>query len=192
MVKRRASRTKIFNLIVFALILLITIFGLRSWLLYNYPLKYENLIEKYSEEFNIDKIYIYSIIKTESGFNPDSTSNLGARGLMQIMPDAFDWIKLKLNDESEITYDEMYDIENNIKYGTFLIDYLYEEFGDIKLAAAAYHAGRGQVNSWLDNPEYSEDGVSLLEIPTNDTRHYVDKIEKAIRVYEFLYEFNKS
>ncbi|WP_418416973.1 transglycosylase SLT domain-containing protein, partial [Alistipes ihumii] len=39
---------------------------------------------------------LFSVIKVESGFNKDAVSSVGARGLMQLMEDAYDWIKYRL------------------------------------------------------------------------------------------------
>ena len=152
-----------------------------------HPIKYENYVERYSREYGVDKYLVYAVIKTESGFKPDAVSNVGARGLMQIMEDTFDWIKFKIDDD-ETVYFDMYDPECNIRYGCYLLGYLYEEFGNVETAMAAYHAGRGQVNEWLDDPDISRDGIHLDRIPISDTAHYVDKINKAMNHYINLYE----
>ena len=47
-----------------------------------YPIEYSEYVDKYSEEFGVDKAVIYAVIRTESGFRPDVTSSAGARGLM--------------------------------------------------------------------------------------------------------------
>ncbi len=152
-----------------------------------YPKKYSQSIEKYAKEFDIDEDILYAIIKTESDFKPDVTSNVGARGLTQVMNDTFDWIKNKLGD-SETVYDDMYNAEDNIRYGAFLIGYLYEEFGSYETAAAAYHAGRTATGKWLKKSESSSNGVTLNTIPVNDTRHYVNKVMKSFNMYKKLYK----
>lgn len=155
---------------------------------YIYPLKYEELIDKYSSEYEVDKYLIMAIIKTESGFNEKATSNVGARGLMQIMPDAFDWIKMKLNDDDNVTFDDMYDPETNIKYGTYLISFLYNRYNSESLAAAAYHAGMTKVDDWLeDNTITNNDGNIIENIPSKTTAHYVDKVTNALQSYRNLY-----
>lgn len=152
-----------------------------------FPIKYENYVERYSRENGLDKYFVYAVIKTESGFRPDAVSDVGARGLMQIMEDTFDWLKFKQGDESAVYYD-MYDPQTNIRYGCYLLGYLMEEFGDIETAAAAYHIGRGRVNEWLGDSSISSDGVHLDVIPASDTAHYVSKITKAVEIYKRLYD----
>lgn len=154
---------------------------------YIYPLEYSSYVEQSAAETGIDKYLIYAVIKTESGFDENAESNVGARGLMQIMEDAFDWVKFRMGDERDIGYDDMYDPRYNIEYGSYLIKLLYEEYGDEATALAAYHSGRGSVNEWLDDPKYSKDGKTLDEIPSSTAKHYVNKVMTAYEGYTNLY-----
>lgn len=161
---------------------------------YVYPMDYHHyssLVDQFSSSTGIDRYLIYAVIKTESNFDPEATSDVGARGLMQIMEDAFEWVKFRMNDDSDISYDDMYVPYNNIKYGSYLLKLLYEEYGDVETAVAAYHSGRGSVNEWLKNEEYSSDGKTLDKIPSETTAHYVSKVMKAYDAYKNLYEQDK-
>lgn len=158
---------------------------------YIYPMDYyhySGFVDQFSSSTGIDRYLIYAVIKTESNFDPEATSDVGARGLMQIMEDAFEWVKFRMNDDSDISYDDMYVPYNNIKYGSYLLKLLYEEYGDVETAVAAYHSGRGSVNEWLKNEEYSSDGKTLDKIPSSTTAHYVNKVMKAYEAYTNLYE----
>lgn len=158
---------------------------------YIYPIKYGSFVEKAAYETGIDKYLLYAVIKTESNFNTEAESDVGARGLMQLMEDAFDWVKFRMEDERDVSYDDMYTPEYNIEYGSFLIMLLYEEYGDVETAVAAYHSGRGSVNDWLKDKAYSSDGKTLDEIPSSTTAHYVSKVMKAYEGYTNLYESDK-
>lgn len=188
---RRRKRNKK-PLIIAISVTAAAILAIGGYLLYGmyiraeHPLEYRSYVEKYAAQNRLDKYLVYAVIKTESGFNPSAESNVGARGLMQIMEDTFEWVKYKSDDEDAVYYD-MYDAETNIKYGCMLLGYLMDEFGNVEAAAAAYHAGRGNVNSWLADKRYSSDGVHLETIPISDTAHYVDKIKKAMSTYVKLY-----
>lgn len=178
-----------FLLVIFLVALAFGIFNIENICKkYIYPMEYEDFVNQHSLSTEIDKHLIYAVIKTESNFNPDATSNVGARGLMQIMEDAFEWVKFRMNDESDISYDDMYDPYYNIKYGSYLLKLLYEEYGNTETAVAAYHSGRGSVNEWLKNKEYSSDGKKLDKIPSETTAHYVDKVMKSYEAYSNLYE----
>ena len=58
----------------------------------NYPRQYEETVTKYSVEYGVPEYVIYAVIRTESGFDSGARSGAGALGLMQIMPDTFDWM----------------------------------------------------------------------------------------------------
>ncbi len=150
-----------------------------------YPQKYTEYVEKYSADFGIDKNLLYAVIKTESSFRPDAVSSADAVGLTQITPETFEWLKTKLGEEDENL--SLTDPETSVKYGAFFLSYLLDEFGNTDTAVAAYHAGRGRVNEWLEDKNLSPDGVNLAVIPIDETAHYVKKINKALNVYNNLY-----
>ena len=108
------------------------------------PIKYEESVSKYSEAYNVPEPIIYAVINTESSFQPDALSSKGAIGLMQITPTAFEWLCMK----EGTTRDHLllYDPDTNIKYGTFMLSLLQNEFKNWETVFAAYNAGRGRVN----------------------------------------------
>lgn len=179
-------------IITLALILALIFAGIKGYDLVQrkiYPLEYTTLVEKYSAEYGIDPLLIYAVIKTESNFKADAVSNVGARGLMQMMPDTFDWVNTKLK-KSDVDFDDMYNPDANLRYCCYLLQYLLNEFGDAETALAAYHAGRTAVNKWLKDQEYSSNGENLHTIPINDTDHYVSKVMKSYAKYKKLYGEN--
>lgn len=195
MVKKTKSGGKIFLAAAIVLIALIVLFfgsaiynfAREKYLLSAYPTQYTDYVEKYSGENDIDKFLVYAIIKTESNFNSDAVSEAGARGLMQIMSDTFDWIKYRLGDGDEVVFDDMFDPEQNIRYGCYLIGYLLDRFKTTDLSVCAYHAGAGNVEAWLNNENYSSDGAKLDVIPISDTEHYLNKVNKSYDIYKNLY-----
>ena len=153
-----------------------------------YPTRYSEYVDRYAELYGLDKYFVYAVIKTESNFDPNAESEVGARGLMQLMEDSFDWVKYRMGDSADnAEYGDMYDPEVNIRYGTYLLKLLVEEYGRADTAAAAYHTGRGNVNSWLCDSRYSSDGESLDDLPSSVTRHYVNKVMTAYEGYTNLY-----
>ena len=155
-----------------------------------YPLKYSELVEKYSAEYNLDEAFVYAVIETESGFNKDAVSEVGARGLMQIMPDTFKWLKSKTGEK--LSEDALFEPEVSIRYGCFLLRYLLDEFENEKTALAAYHAGIGRVKKWLKDPEYSDDGKTVARIPYETTKNYTDKVMKTYHRYIKLYDLTEA
>lgn len=153
-----------------------------------YKVEYAELVEKYAAATQLDKYFIYAVIRTESNFDEKATSNVGARGLMQIMEEAFDWVKYRMNDERDITYADMYTADFNIEYGSHMLMLLKEKYGSEELAIAAYHGGMTTVDNWLSDKNISKDGITIDEIPSDATRHYVNKVMKAWEAYKNLYE----
>ncbi|MBR2079797.1 MAG: lytic transglycosylase domain-containing protein [Clostridia bacterium] len=174
------------SIIILSVMGVLVFFSSRSVLKTLYPLKYTEFVEVYSKENNLSEDFVYAVIKCESSFKPDAVSYVGARGLMQIMPDTFDWIKGRLKDTIE--YDDMFSAEYNIRYGCHLYGYLMEKYESEKLAVAAYHAGMGNVDKWLSDEEYSSDGKSLDDIPFPSTKKYVTKVIETKKIYQKLYK----
>ena len=182
--KRKSKIIPIF-LCILALVL-IAYFGTVSVLKTLYPLKYDNYVEMYTEEYGLEKSFVFSVIECESGFDKDAVSNVGARGLMQIMPETFDWLLSKTGED--FSEDDLFEPEVSIKYGCMLYSRLLSQFHDEKVAVAAYHAGTGNVQKRLKNPEYSEDGKTLSKIPFSSTDYYAQKVIKVKAIYEKLYD----
>lgn len=171
-----------------ALIILVVLLLLcgRLALRLRYPLKYTEAVERYSAQYGLSPALTYGIIYTESRFRPQAVSPIGARGLMQITEETFEWARWRMGD-NVTTYDDLFEPETNIKYGTYIFSLLLKEFGQPEEALAAYHAGWGSVKKWLSNGEYSSDGVSLLNIPFKDTAQYVPNVKRAADRYAKLY-----
>ena len=154
-----------------------------------HPLYYEDWIRQYADAQDIDPALVASIILCESSFDPMATSRLNARGLMQTMADTAEWIAHKLDeDDADYSFDLLYDPETSIRFGCWYLGYLSRRFdGDLKKIVCAYHAGQGNVDSWLKNPAYSSDGVTLDTIPYENTAHYAGRVLRAIEVYHKYY-----
>ena len=151
-----------------------------------YPQKYSEYVNKAAADYNLPPALIYAVIRTESGFDPDAESSVGARGLMQLMPSSFEWLLQKRGETDKYTSDALFDPAVNIDYGAYLLRYFYDYYGNEQCAVAAYNAGF-VVSDWLADSSYSPDGVTLTEIPYPETSQYVDKVESAKSVYIELY-----
>lgn len=155
-----------------------------------YPMTHYDTVCKYSEEYNIDPLLIMAVIKAESNFKTDATSHKDAAGLMQLTEETAVWCAQKLG--VDYSSDLLYDTDFNIHAGVFYLSYLSERYnGDITSAAAAYNAGMGNVDKWLESGEYSADGATLDKTPFDETSVYINKIKFNYKIYKLLYE-NKS
>ena len=151
--------------------------------------RYRDLYEHWAEVYNLQPAYVAAIIRNESTFRPRAVSSKGARGLMQLMENTAEWINGYINIEN-YTFNSVYDPDTNIRFGCWYLNYLSRMFqGDPVLVTAAYHAGQGSVTSWLYNPQVSADGVTMAvsDIPTSDTRTYVQRVMRDYAIYDALY-----
>lgn len=155
--------------------------------IYKKPEELAPYVSKYSEKYDVPEHVIYSVIKAESGFDELAKSGAGAMGLMQMMPETFEDLASNHFGENCVQ-SNLYDPEISIKYGTYYLSYLYERYGNWSLVFAAYNAGLGNVDGWLDDKAYSSDGQSLDKIPFKETDKYVSRVEKNIEKYDKLYK----
>ena len=154
-----------------------------------YPLNYMDSVEKYAEEFGVDKYLILAVIKTESGFDPNAKSDADAIGLTQITEETFAWIKLKLCRKENLVFEDLYNPDTAIRFGTYYIAKNLERYnGDISTAAAAYHSGWGTVDKLL--AEYQTE--ILTQFPYTQMEHYVYKINKSYNAYHELYNTSEG
>ena len=105
---------------------------------------------------------------------------------MQLSDDTAEWVCKKLDINKEAV--NLNSPDDNIKMGCFYLKYLIERYnGDIDVALAAYNAGPANVDRWLLDKKYSEDGKKLKSIPYKETREYVLKVNKQWKKYKEIY-----
>jgi peptidoglycan lytic transglycosylase len=132
--------------------------------------------------------YVLGIIRQETEFDPSAVSGPGARGIMQLMPSS----AKRAADMAGLTYrpnDLIADTAYNMQLGmTELSEDLSTYGGSYILAAAAYNAGKANVNKWLDT--YGDPRSPTVnpidwieEIPFSETRNYVQRVLENTQVY---------
>jgi soluble lytic murein transglycosylase len=145
------------------------------------PLDHEDIIRQQSDEKGVDAALIAAVIDTESKFAETAKSSAGARGLMQITPEAAQFIE-KQSGGTSFKISDLSDPEINIRYGTFLLKELLERYeGDEAAALAAYNAGPGNADEW------GGAGLSVEEIPFPETRAYVELVMERQKEYREKY-----
>jgi soluble lytic murein transglycosylase-like protein len=107
----------------------------------------EALITRYSAQNGLPPEVVRAVIQAESGGNPRAVSAVGARGLMQLMPETAQSYGVR----------DAFDPEQNIAAGTRHLAGLLREFsGDLSRALAAYNAGSAAVRKYGGVPPYAE------------------------------------
>lgn len=164
-------------------------FGYDRFMKRMYPLKYSEIISQEARKNGLDPALVYSVVKAESGFDPEAKSHAGAVGLMQLTPDTFEWLQGRQEQDEAYKSEDLYTPEINIRYGCSFLALLLEKYGSLRTALCAYNAGIGTVNGWLEDPKVSKDGSSLDAIPYGETEKYVDAVLENYRHYQKLYQF---
>lgn len=149
--------------------------------------EYHEYASKYSEQYDIPVEIIFSVIKVESHFRATAESSSGAMGLMQMMPETFEWLTSERHLGESLQVSALYDPEVNIRYGVYYLRYLKDKFDDWDTVFAAYNAGEGNVAGWLTDERYSSDGKTLSHIPIEETENYVKKIRRELDTYRKIF-----
>ena len=152
-----------------------------------YPLKYSEYVEKYADEYKIDKYMVYALIKAESNFNKNAKSSSDAVGLMQIMENTAIETANKMN--LNVTEKDLYNPELNIQIGLKYFADLVEKYDEnYSLAIIAYNAGIGNVDKWIEEGDIKEDASDIENVPFKETNNYVRKILRDYQIYKDLYK----
>lgn len=181
--------TKIIKPVILALIIIVMIvIGAisinKQMIKFLYPKKYNQYVSRYAEENNVEENLIYAIIKAESNFDPDAISTSKAQGLMQLMYSTAEEVAQK--EEIQLTEENIFEPEINIKLGTKYIAELLEKYQCLEVALAAYNAGSGNVDKWIKNGIIKADGSDIENIPFKETNTYVRKILRDYKIYKQL------
>ena len=153
-----------------------------------YPRKYEALVEQWADTYDLDPLLVDAFIRTESGFDPQATSTVDARGLMQMTEETFIWLRSKIAPDEGLLFANLYDPETSIRFGCYYLHLCMERYnGDVATAAAAYHSGWGTVDALLQMEEHSADGETLQGFPYSQMNHYVKKITFCYAEYQRIY-----
>ena len=142
-----------------------------------YPLRYETIVRAHARNYDLSPSLLAAVIYAESKFDADARSDAGAVGLMQLLPETARGIAVRTGGNGFVDSD-LLDPEINVRYGSWYLRHLLDRYHDVPTALAAYHAGQGNVDSWL------QDGGGI-RFP--ETRDYVDTVLDAQRVYADVY-----
>jgi soluble lytic murein transglycosylase len=140
-----------------------------------------------ADDAGVEKALILSVIRQESGFNPEIESTAGARGLMQLLPSTAQKIAKAIR--LAFTPNKLDQPDFNIRIGAAYLDNLLSDFqGSYILTLAAYNAGPARARRWVkelgDPRDPKTDVVDWIEsIPFTETRNYVQRVMESVEIY---------
>lgn len=144
-----------------------------------FPLAFKEEMAEFAGKAEVDPAWAMAITRRESSFMVDANSPVGARGLMQIMPDTANYIA-----RQPVQLGQLYNPITNIDYGTNYLNYLMRRNdGNLLIATASYNAGYGRVRQWIPKDEAVPADIWIETIPFRETREYV----KAVMAYYQIY-----
>lgn len=154
-----------------------------------YPKTYEEIVSVYAEKYNVEENLIFAVIKAESNFDSSAVSNRDALGLMQIMEETAKDVVKKNAIEIDVNNikEELMKPENSINIGTKYLQVLLDRYQNKEVALAAYNAGIGNVDNWIEKGIIKADGTDIENVPYKETNNYVRKILRDYKIYEELY-----
>lgn len=149
-----------------------------------YPLLFREVVLREAQRAQLPPSLVAAVILQESEFPPAACSAVGARGLMQLMPETAEWIHQAL--ELRSGKPDLLEPTTNVRLGSTYLSYLRERFeGQDVAVLAAYNAGPQQTQDWLN--EKPGQRLDLSDIPFAETRCYVEAVLQSERRYRELY-----
>ena len=156
----------------------------------SHPMPHQDAVVRYSQSAGIDPAWAYGIMRQESRFVTSARSNVGASGLMQVMPDTAKYIARNLGETYSASRANTGD--TNIRYGTW---YMGDILGKLNrqpvVATAGYNAGPNNAKRW--QPVYgsleADQYVESIAFP--ETRNYVKHVMENATIYSSLLGTNQ-
>ncbi|MDX6722726.1 MAG: soluble lytic murein transglycosylase [Solirubrobacteraceae bacterium] len=151
------------------------------------PLRHEDIIRQQAKDKKLDAAMIAAVIYAESRFRDGQVSSAGAQGLMQLTPATARYIARK-SGGTAFVLEDLATPQVNISYGAWYLRYLLSRYADNEtLALAAYNAGEGNVDRWIDEAQRRERDFTPDAIPFPETREYVRQVEQVELEYRRSY-----
>jgi soluble lytic murein transglycosylase len=151
-----------------------------------YPLGWGENIGEAARRAGLDPFLVAAVVREESSFYPRALSRAGARGLMQLMP-ATARPMAEVRGLPFNAGDLLDDPGANLEMGAAFLSGLLKEFGDPRLAIAAYNAGPGRLRQWWKTRRTSDIEAFVEQIPYDETRQYVKRVMLSWREYTRIY-----
>jgi soluble lytic murein transglycosylase len=156
-----------------------------------YPAPYRDTLQGSIRDNKLEEAWVYGLMRQESRFVTEAKSNVGASGLMQIMPATARWVakRLGMRDYRKALLSQL---ETNLKLGTYYMKNVLSSLDNSPvLASAAYNAGPARARQWRAEKPL-EGAIYVESIPFDETRDYVKKVMSNTVYYAKLFDQNSQ
>ncbi len=151
--------------------------------IFRYPAYYADLVVAEAKANKVEPLLYFALLRQESGFNPWSTSSVGARGLGQVMPPTGQDIARRLG-VKDFSLDQLYLPYISVRFGVWYLAQDLNRFDEPIYALAAYNAGTGRVRDW----QRSDLDLAVEEISLSETSLYIRIVYSNWRQYQQIYK----
>jgi soluble lytic murein transglycosylase len=140
-----------------------------------YLAPYRDALQSHLRDNKLDEAWVFGLMRQESRFATGAKSQVGAAGLMQIMPSTARWVAQRLG-LKDYRHTLLHDLDVNLRLGTYYMKTVLSQAANSPvLASAAYNAGPSRALQWrADRP--LEGAIYAETIPFEETRDYVKKV----------------
>ncbi|MDQ2148192.1 transglycosylase SLT domain-containing protein [Alcaligenaceae bacterium A4P071] len=153
-----------------------------------YIAPFEGRVSAQAREISLDPAWVYGLIRQESRFISNARSQVGASGLMQLMPGTAKFVARKIG-MNDFTPDSVNDFDVNTRLGTNYLNMVLQDLsGSQVLASAGYNAGPRRPHAWRGTLSHPVEGAIFAEtIPFTETRIYVKNVMSNATYYAALF-----
>jgi len=151
-----------------------------------YPVYYLDVVQQAAEQYNMDPLLLFALIRHESLFDANATAAAGEKGLTQVIPSTGEYIAQQLAWEN-YQHTVLFRPYASIAFGAYYLQEQLAAFNDNAPAAlSAYNAGPGRAAQWLELSGGDPD-LFISAITIDSTRTYVTRIYGFHAIYRALY-----
>ncbi|MFA7399956.1 MAG: transglycosylase SLT domain-containing protein [Sideroxydans sp.] len=151
-----------------------------------YPAPYREAMQAPLQEHALEEAWVYGLMRQESRFASHAKSEVGAAGLMQIMPATAKWAARRIGMKG-YRKGLIHQLDVNLRLGTYYMKNVYSQFDDNPvMASAAYNAGPSRARRWRGDMAL-EGAIYAETIPFDETRDYVKKVMSNTIYYSKLF-----
>jgi soluble lytic murein transglycosylase len=159
--------------------------GDRRFYEWRFPVPWEQLVEQEAARRQLDKSWVFGVMRSESALAENARSSAGAMGLMQVTPDT----ARNLARRHGLPYtgrSQLSEARPNIRFGTTFMRELLDRFDQNPvLVAGAYNAGPEAVERWLRTRPRTDIATWVETIPYFETRDYIPRVLAFTAIYDW-------